>query len=145
VGGADLLVDEPTAELDEANRALALLRAAAAQGAAGVVAANDPAVVACCDRMLRPADTVQVWPANSRVVAEDAYRPLPFQHRIEEATVEERDGGDVGQPWVRLDVEVGLSGQRRNGQDLVELGQPALGLGRQPGGRLSEFWLCSIR
>jgi putative ABC transport system ATP-binding protein len=58
-GGADLLLaDEPTAELDEANRdrALALLRAAADQGTAVVVATHDPAVVACCDRMLRLTD-----------------------------------------------------------------------------------------
>jgi putative ABC transport system ATP-binding protein len=58
-GGASLLlVDEPTAELDEANRdrALALLRAAADQGTAVVVATHDPAVVACCDRMLRLID-----------------------------------------------------------------------------------------
>jgi hypothetical protein len=46
------------------------------------------------------------WPAASRVVAEDAYQPLPFQHRVDQVTVEEWDGVDVGQPWVRLDVEV---------------------------------------
>jgi hypothetical protein len=69
-------------------------------------------------------------PAVSRFVAEDAHQPLPFQHRVDQVAVEERDGVDVGQPWVRLDVEVGLSGQRRDGQNLVELGQPALGLGR---------------
>jgi len=68
-------------------------------------------------------------PAASRVVAEDAHQPLPFQHRIDQVAVEERDGVDVGQPWVPLDVEVGLSGQRRDGQDLVEFGQPTLGLG----------------
>ena len=55
--------------------------------------------------------------------------PLPLQHRIDQVAVEERDGVDVGQPWVPLDVKVGLSGQRRDGQDLVELGQPTLGLG----------------
>jgi len=43
--------------------------------------------------------------------------------------VEERDGVDVRQPWVPLDVEVGLSGQRRDGQELVELDEPTLGLG----------------
>jgi len=68
-------------------------------------------------------------PAASRVVAEDAHQPLPFQHRVDQVAVEERDGVDVGQPWVRLDVEVGLSGQWRDGQDLVDLGQPSLGLG----------------
>ena len=45
-------------------------------------------------------------PAASRVVAEDAYQPLPVQHRVDQVTVEERDGVDVGQPWVRLDVKV---------------------------------------
>jgi putative ABC transport system ATP-binding protein len=58
-GGADLLlVDEPTAQLDEANRdrALALLRAAADRGSAVMVATHDPAVVAVCDRMLRLVD-----------------------------------------------------------------------------------------
>jgi hypothetical protein len=68
-------------------------------------------------------------PAASRVVAEDAYQPLPVQHRVDQVTVEERDRVDVGQPWVSLDVEVGLSGQWRDSQDLVELGQPTLGLG----------------
>jgi hypothetical protein len=66
--------------------------------------------------------------SRSRVVAEDANKPLPFEHRVDQVTVEERDGVDVRQPRVRLDVEVGLSGQRRDDQDLVELGQPALGL-----------------
>jgi hypothetical protein len=42
----------------------------------------------------------------SRVVAEDAHQPLPFQHRVDQVAVEERDGVDVGQPWVRLDVKV---------------------------------------
>jgi putative ABC transport system ATP-binding protein len=66
-GGAGLLlVDEPTAELDEANRdrALALLRAAADRGAAVVVATHDPAVVACCDRMLRLTDGRVPAPAD---------------------------------------------------------------------------------
>ena len=45
-------------------------------------------------------------PAASRVVAEDAHQPLPFQHRVDQVAVEERDGVDVGQPWVRLDVKV---------------------------------------
>jgi ABC-type multidrug transport system ATPase subunit len=66
-GGAGLLlVDEPTAELDEANRdrALALLRAAADRGTAVVVATHDPAVVACCDRMLRLTDGRVPAPAD---------------------------------------------------------------------------------
>jgi hypothetical protein len=67
--------------------------------------------------------------AASRVVAEDAYQPLPFQHRVDQVAVQERDGVDVGHPWMRLDVEVSLSRQRRDGQKLVDLGQPALGLG----------------
>ena len=56
--------------------------------------------------------SAQSWhgPAVSRVIAEDAHQPLPLQHRIDQVTVQERDGVDVGQPWVRLDIEVGLSG-----------------------------------
>ena len=53
VVGADvLLADEPTSELDEANRThvLAELRAEAERGAVVVVATHDPAVVAACDR-----------------------------------------------------------------------------------------------
>jgi len=67
--------------------------------------------------------------AASRVVAEDAYQALPFEHRVYQVAVKERDGVDVGHPWVGLDVDVGLSGQRRDDQALVELGQPTLGLG----------------
>jgi hypothetical protein len=44
--------------------------------------------------------------AASRVIAEDAYQPLPFEDRVDQVAVEERDGVDVGHPWVRLDVEV---------------------------------------
>jgi hypothetical protein len=84
--------------------------------------------------------------AASRVVAEDAYQPLPFQHRVDQAAVEERDGVDVGQPRVRLDVEAGLSGQRRDGQDLIDLGQPALGLGDSlTTVSATNFGFCSIR
>jgi hypothetical protein len=84
--------------------------------------------------------------AASRVVAEDAHQALPFQHRVDQVTVEERVGVDVGQPWMRLDVEVGLSGQRRDGQDLVELGQPALGLGDSPATvSATNSGFCSIR
>jgi hypothetical protein len=86
------------------------------------------------DRVKVPAFT-RLWlcldpgiSSRSRVVAEDANKPLPFEHRVDQVTVEERDGVDVRKPRVRLDVEVGLSGQRRDDQDLVELGQPALGL-----------------
>lgn len=52
VVGADvLLADEPTSELDEANRELVLgeLRREAQRGAVVVVATHDPAVVAACD------------------------------------------------------------------------------------------------
>jgi putative ABC transport system ATP-binding protein len=52
VVGADiLLADEPTSELDEANRELVLseLRREAERGAVVVVATHDPAVVAACD------------------------------------------------------------------------------------------------
>lgn len=52
VGAEVLLADEPTSELDEANRThvLAELRAEAERGAVVVVATHDPAVVAACDR-----------------------------------------------------------------------------------------------
>jgi hypothetical protein len=85
----------------------------------------------CSPRISRVADSAPVLasPAASRVVAEDAYQPLPFQDRVDQVTVEQWDGVDVGHPSVRLDVEVGLSRQRRDGQDLVDLGQPALGPG----------------
>jgi putative ABC transport system ATP-binding protein len=53
-----LLVDEPTAELDEGNRArvVGLLRDAADRGAALVVATHDPDVVEVCDRVVRLVD-----------------------------------------------------------------------------------------
>jgi multiple sugar transport system ATP-binding protein len=53
-----LLVDEPTAELDEENRdrAVGLLRDAADRGAAVVVATHDPEVVELCDRVVRLVD-----------------------------------------------------------------------------------------
>jgi putative ABC transport system ATP-binding protein len=53
-----LLVDEPTAELDEDNRdrAVGLLRDAADRGAAVVVATHDPEVVKLCDRVVRLVD-----------------------------------------------------------------------------------------
>jgi putative ABC transport system ATP-binding protein len=55
---AILLVDEPTAELDEENRdrAVGLLRDAADRGAAVVVATHDPEVVDLCDRVVRLVD-----------------------------------------------------------------------------------------
>ena len=58
VDPAVLLVDEPTAELDEENRdrAVGLLRDAADRGAAVVVATHDPEVVALCDRVVRLVD-----------------------------------------------------------------------------------------
>jgi putative ABC transport system ATP-binding protein len=53
-----LLVDEPTAELDEGNRArvVGLLRDAADRGAAVVVATHDPDVVDLCDRVVHLVD-----------------------------------------------------------------------------------------
>jgi len=53
-----LLVDEPTAELDEESRdrAVGLLRDAADRGAAVVVATHDPEVVDLCDRVVRLVD-----------------------------------------------------------------------------------------
>jgi len=55
---AVLLIDEPTAELDEDNRdrAVGLLRDAADRGAAVVVATHDPEVVELCDRVVRLVD-----------------------------------------------------------------------------------------
>jgi putative ABC transport system ATP-binding protein len=57
--GADvLLVDEPTAELDEDNRGrvVGLLRDAADRGACVVVATHDPEVVETCDQVVRLVD-----------------------------------------------------------------------------------------
>jgi ABC-type lipoprotein export system ATPase subunit len=53
-----LLVDEPTAELDEDNRArvAGLLRDAADRGAGVVVATHDPEMVELCDRVVRLVD-----------------------------------------------------------------------------------------
>jgi putative ABC transport system ATP-binding protein len=52
VGAEVLLADEPTSELDEANRGLVLseLRQEALRGSIVVVATHDPAVVDACDR-----------------------------------------------------------------------------------------------
>jgi putative ABC transport system ATP-binding protein len=66
--GADLLlVDEPTAELDEDNRArvAGLLRGAAARGAGVVVATHDPDMVALCDRVVGLSDGRPVPPART--------------------------------------------------------------------------------
>ncbi|HEY2956754.1 MAG TPA: ATP-binding cassette domain-containing protein [Actinomycetota bacterium] len=53
-----LLVDEPTAELDEENRArvAGLLRGAADRGAGVVVATHDPDMVELCDRVVGLSD-----------------------------------------------------------------------------------------
>jgi ABC-type lipoprotein export system ATPase subunit len=58
VDAAVLLVDEPTAELDEGNRVrvTGLLRDAADRGAAIVVATHDPDVVQLCDRVVHLVD-----------------------------------------------------------------------------------------
>jgi putative ABC transport system ATP-binding protein len=52
VDSAVLLADEPTSELDDANRSIVLaeLRKEAARGAVVVIATHDPAVVDACDR-----------------------------------------------------------------------------------------------
>jgi putative ABC transport system ATP-binding protein len=52
VGAPILLADEPTSELDEANRGLVLgeLRQEALRGAIVVIATHDPAVADACDR-----------------------------------------------------------------------------------------------
>jgi putative ABC transport system ATP-binding protein len=52
VGAEILLADEPTSELDEANRGLVLgeLRQEALRGSIVVVATHDPAVADACDR-----------------------------------------------------------------------------------------------
>jgi hypothetical protein len=57
-------------------------------------------------RVADPCPSPSMGETASRVVAEDAYQSLPFQHRVDQVTVEEWDGVDVGQPWVRLDIEV---------------------------------------
>lgn len=53
--GAVVLADEPTSELDAANRAvvMSLLRAESARGAAVLVATHDPDAAAICDAELR--------------------------------------------------------------------------------------------
>jgi len=62
-----LLVDEPTAELDEENRArvAGLLRGAADRGAGVVVATHDPDMVALCDRVVGLSDGRPVPPART--------------------------------------------------------------------------------
>ncbi|HET6209698.1 MAG TPA: ATP-binding cassette domain-containing protein [Jatrophihabitans sp.] len=54
-GGSFLLADEPTSELDAANRVrvMALLRAEARRGAGVLVATHDPEAAAGCDAELR--------------------------------------------------------------------------------------------
>jgi putative ABC transport system ATP-binding protein len=56
--GRFLLADEPTSELDAANRArvMALLRAEAARGAGVLVATHDPEAAAACDAELHLSD-----------------------------------------------------------------------------------------
>jgi putative ABC transport system ATP-binding protein len=58
--GKYVLADEPTSELDAANRArvMALLRAEAARGAGVLVATHDPAAADACDAELHLSDGV---------------------------------------------------------------------------------------
>lgn len=61
--GRVLLADEPTSELDAANRVgvMALLRAEAQRGAAVVVATHDPEAAALCDAELRLDEGTPSW------------------------------------------------------------------------------------
>ena len=73
---AVLLVDEPTAELDEENRdrAVGLLRDAADRGAAVVVATHYPEVVELCDRVVRLVDGRPVELTQGKWVARSPER-----------------------------------------------------------------------
>jgi len=61
--GSVMLADEPTSELDAANRAkvVALLRAEADRGAAVVLATHDPDAAAACDAELHLDAGVATW------------------------------------------------------------------------------------
>jgi putative ABC transport system ATP-binding protein len=63
LGGAVLLADEVTSELDAANRqrVMELLRGEANRGAAVVFATHDPEAAAACDRELHLLDGVAEW------------------------------------------------------------------------------------
>ncbi|SDI80556.1 putative ABC transport system ATP-binding protein [Frankineae bacterium MT45] len=63
VGGALLLADEPTSELDAANRTrvMDLLRQQAERGAGVLVATHDPDAAALCDAELRLDEGVATW------------------------------------------------------------------------------------
>ncbi|MGI8667201.1 MAG: ATP-binding cassette domain-containing protein, partial [Jatrophihabitans sp.] len=66
--GAFVLADEPTSELDAANRlrVMGLLRAEAARGAGVLVATHDPQAAALCDAELRLDGGVPVWARDDR-------------------------------------------------------------------------------
>ncbi len=66
--GAVVLADEPTSELDAANRTrvMAMLRAEADRGAAVVVATHDPEAAELCDAELRLDDGVASWVRDAR-------------------------------------------------------------------------------
>lgn len=66
--GAVVLADEPTSELDAANRALVmrLLRAEAARGAAVLVATHDPEAAEICDAELRLDEGQPSWVRDDR-------------------------------------------------------------------------------
>ena len=67
--GRFVLADEPTSELDAANRArvMALLRAEAARGAGVLVATHDPEAAAACDAELHLSDGVLTVLRDDRV------------------------------------------------------------------------------
>ena len=99
VVGADvLLADEPTSELDEANRGLVLaeLRAEAERGAVVVVATHDPAVVAACDREPPRPAAARHMPVTTRRIR---LSMLPLRRGsaspcecVRPSTLESRDG-----------------------------------------------------
>jgi putative ABC transport system ATP-binding protein len=66
--GAVVLADEPTSELDAANRALVmrLLRAEAERGAAVLVATHDPEAAEVCDAELRLDEGQPTWVRDDR-------------------------------------------------------------------------------
>lgn len=70
--GAVVLADEPTSELDAANRAIvmALLRAESNRGAAVLVATHDPDAAGLCDAELRLDEGAASW-----IRDDDADRP----------------------------------------------------------------------
>ncbi len=94
--GSVLLADEPTSELDAANRArvVLLLRAEAARGAAVVLATHDPQAAAECDAELHLDAGVGTW-------------VRPQRHRIDAgglSTADDSAGSSVGRHHRPSDV-----------------------------------------